>query len=195
MRLVFYEGSQPQMLLARICEFSPLGVHTDDDRAELLVPGRRVLLIAQVSGGFSRTEGEVEKAVRSGTGWRIEVAGCGWEALDRRRYPRHPVRIPLSLRTVSEFDGEVRFGHTEATTEDLSIGGAWVRGPYPAVVGSLVEAESVLRPGVTARFLGIVVRANGNGCALEFLDYPGASRYHLHAFLSTAGRHGIVDPR
>ena len=69
------------------------------------------------------------------------------------------------------------------TTEDLSLGGAWVRPEQALAPGLLVQVTAQLDEQ-EVRFLALVARDAGeDGVGLEFLDYVGGARYYLHGFL------------
>ena len=74
--------------------------------------------------------------------------------------------------------------NTFSVTENLSLGGAFVIASRTLGKGSLVEVNMQLGPQ-GSRILGIVVRAeDGQGFAVQFMDFVGAARHYLHNFLA-----------
>lgn len=182
--LVFYDEGRAHIVGSEISSLKPFTLSSTDPHTALLKEGRRVMMIFQREGRFARAEAEVRAATQDEQAWRVEALHYGWEEVDRRRYPRYMASVVLSLRAVAEREGQIRFSCFEVQTEDLSLGGAWVATSNPLPAGSLVEVEAVLRPGEHVRILALVVRSSDTGMALDFLDYIGASRYYLHAFLN-----------
>jgi hypothetical protein len=95
--------------------------------------------------------------------------------------------VPISIRAVTESNDGPALTLIEGCTEDVSIGGAWVKSPQTLPSASLVEVTTALG-GSTIRALSLVKWAdrdhNGLGFGVEFLDFLDGSRYALHQFLN-----------
>ena len=184
--IVFYEEYTPCALSATISSVKPFAAATSEAGAARLKPGQRVMLVLQSGPKYAKAEAEVVSCATEGGEWRIEVGHFGWEEVDRRRFPRHKVQIPISLRSVVETNGDAEVRVFAGTTEDISLGGVWVRPDEPLEPGALVELNGTL-DGQEVRILSIVARDAGeNGVGLEFLDFVGGARYFLHAYIERA---------
>ncbi len=184
--LVFYVEGHPVGMTGHVEQQDPFCLHTDDENAALLETGRRAMLIIQNGRDFSKAEAELF-AHKTEHGWVITASSFGWETVDRRRYPRYPVNVNITVRAVLEEEGEAQLVTITGMTEDISIGGAWVKTPETLKGGSLVEVSTDLG-GTQIRALSIVKWADsdhsGLGFGVEFLDFLGGSRYALHQFLT-----------
>lgn len=186
--VVFYQNGQPMALAASVSSQKPFAITTNDANARMLEIGKRALLIMQDQGAVAKAEAQVMSVTASGDEWHIEIGKFGWEEVDRRRYPRHPVQIPVTVKAVLERNGNAQLKYVEAVTEDLSLGGAWIKSEDHLKTGSLVEFQAELFNGETVRVLAIVAwSADGEqGVGLEFVDFLGGSQYHLHSYLTKA---------
>ena len=185
--MVFYVGGQPVALAASVSKASPVTLLTTDRSALLMEVGKRALLILQERGQFAKAEAQVTSCEPCSDGWKIEVGQFGWEEVDRRRYPRHILQIPVVVKAVLERDGSAQLKYVAGETIDISLGGAWITAEDVLVPGSLVEFQAELGSGGHLRALAIVAwNAEKVGVGLEFVDFLGGSRYYLHSFLSKA---------
>ena len=183
--LVFYLNAQPVAIAASVAKQTPLTLNTTDRNASLLEVGKRALLILQDRGQFAKAEAQIISCEPFSEGFRIEAGQFGWEEVDRRRYPRYEVEIPVTVKAVIENNGSAQLKYVQATTLDMSLGGAWVRAEDELAPGSLVEFQADLGTGEHMRVLAIVAWSNNkDGLGLEFVDFLGGSRYYLHNFLS-----------
>jgi hypothetical protein len=185
--VVFYVNSQPVPLAATVSKHTPLTFITKDRSALLMEVGKRALLILQESGQFAKSEAQITSCEPCSEGWKIEVGQFGWEEVDRRRYPRHEVKMPITVKAVMEQDGGVKLRYVKGETIDVSLGGTWIKTDEELIAGSLVEFQAELGSGEHMRALAIVAwKTEEEGVGLEFVDFLGGSRYYLHAFLSKA---------
>ncbi len=185
--LVFYVNAQPVALAATVCRANPLTVTTNDRSALLVEVGKRTLLILQDTGQFAKAEAQVTKCEPCADGWKIEVGQFGWEEVDRRRYPRYAIQIPIVVKAVMERNGSAQLKYVQGETIDVSLGGTWIKATDDLTPGSLVEFQAELGSGEHMRALAIVAwRAEEVGIGLEFVDFLGGSRYYLHNYLSKA---------
>ncbi len=187
--LVFYSDAQPNAILATVEGTHPFVLRTADDQAAQLKSIRKVMLVSQEGPKLLRAEAHIEHCVDSSNGWRIEVGFLRWEQVDRRRHPRYNIELPVAIRAIQEEeDGTAIVRLFQGTSVDVGLGGAWVTMQELPEQGSLVEFSSDLPSGDAVRALAIVVHAcpERQGVGLEFLDYIGGARYHLHNFLSKA---------
>lgn len=181
--IVFYEEFTPFALTTTLVSVKPFAATTDEAGAARLNSGQRVMLVLQSGPKYAKAEAEVVACSNENGTWRIEVGHFGWEEVDRRRFPRHAVQLDVALRSVLETESGVEVHQFTGTTEDISLGGIWVRPNQPMIPGSLVELNLTL-DGQPLRILSIVARDAGeSGVGLEFLDFVGGARYYLHGFL------------
>ncbi len=183
--LVFYLNAQPVAIAASVAKQTPLTLSTSDRNASLLEIGKRALLILQEGGQFAKAEAQIISCEPFAEGWRIEAGQFGWEEVDRRRYPRYHIEIPVTVKAVVENNGAAQLKYVKAQTVDMSLGGAWVKAADDLAPGSLVEFQAELAHGEHMRVLAIVAwSSEKEGLGLEFVDFLGGSRYYLHNFLS-----------
>jgi hypothetical protein len=147
---------------------------------------RKVILVSNEGGVFLRGEGEVVSVHQAGIHSRMELSRVSWEELERRRYPRIDVKLPVSLRAVYERNGDTVISVVEGVTEDLSVGGSRVKVDTPILVGSLVEFLAQLEGDDMVRALGIVAHSDtGYTIGIGFLDYVGGTRIKLEDYLQS----------
>lgn len=185
--IIFYVDGRPVAVYGEVTQAEPFTVWTHNDGAMHLSEGRRAMLVIFDGTDFNKAEAELHSEPGDG-GWTVVAKSFGWESVDRRRYPRFDVHVPISVRAVLELDNGPSVARIEGTTEDLSIGGAWVKTQHAIPSASLVEVTAELDHGVVIRALSIVKWAdrehNGVGFGVEFLDFLDGSRYALHQFLN-----------
>lgn len=187
--VVFYNENKPMAVTASVQTGKPFTLSTNDKNASALAAGRRAMLILQDGLNFAKAEAQISDCRQDGDAWVIEAGDFGWEEVDRRRYPRYTVALPVQVRAVVEVEGGAELMHFAGVTEDMSLGGAWVRSESRLDSGSLVEFQTDLTPGTTIRCLAIVAWSSSDsqdGFGVEFLDFLGGSRYYLHGFLRNA---------
>lgn len=98
-------------------------------------------------------------------------------ALTRRRFERHPLRLPVTVA----WDGR-RYA---TTTRTLALGGLFVPHPDPPEPGTRVAVVLTLTSAQETEELslaGEVVYVTGDGMAIKFLDVPPAQRGRLRAY-------------
>lgn len=185
--VVYYLNSHPIALAATVTSQEPLTLSTSDRSASELSAGNRALLIIQDGANFAKAEAEITRCEQFAGGWRIEAGQFGWEEIDRRKYPRYPAELPVTVKAVLERDGSPKLKYVSGVTVDMSLGGAWIRTQDVLALNSLVEFNAELGEGHQLRTLAIVAWSHDEfNFGLEFVDYLGASRYHLHNFLAKA---------
>ncbi len=184
--LVFYEDTTPHALTTVVGSLKPFATVTSEPAAERLHKGQRVVLIFEAAETYARAEAEVTQCTNEGGAWRVEVGHFGWEEVDRRRFARYKRRLDVRLRSVQETDDGAVVLQFEGWTEDLSLGGAWIRSDARIEPGSLMEFSAMI--GLQqVRILALVAREAGEGgFGVEFLDFVGSARYFLHGFLESA---------
>ena len=184
--IIFYVDGQPIALTGEVRKAEPFTVWTNGEGASHLLEGRRAMLVVQNGRNFNKAEAELHSDPL-GDGWEVVARSFGWESVDRRRYPRFEIGVPISIRAVTESADGPKLTVIEGTTEDLSIGGAWVKSKSTLPSASLVEVTVHLN-GAAIRALSLVKWADkdhdGLGFGVEFLDFLDGSRYALHTFLN-----------
>ncbi len=185
-RLVFYTKQGSVSIKARVARVEPLTVSFVGADAKLVNEDDRMLLIVLNKGGCFRAEAVVKKVSGKDGDWSVELSDELWEEMDRRRYPRHTVEIPVELRAIQESGGSCSVQVFKGETIDLSVGGAWVHLDEPVEPGTLVEVQISLTDKEHARVLGLVAHKTSHlvGFGIEFMDYIGSARYTLHNYLT-----------
>ncbi len=187
LRMIFYAEEGAVAVSAKIKSLQPLVATTPDNHALMAKKGVRAMLIMTDRGQYLKAESEVVNVERNGE-IEISLADQLWEVVDRRRYPRYEVKLPVHFRAIREIEGEAVVRDYNGSTQDISIGGAWVELEETIEQGSLIEFQATLNPYDQIRVLAIVAYADpeGKGYGVEFLDYIGSARYTLHNFLIQA---------
>jgi c-di-GMP-binding flagellar brake protein YcgR len=147
------------------------------------------MLVVQAGKTLYKAEADVNSCEKSEDGiWTVNAGNVLWQLVDRRRYPRYAMKLPVKLRFVHETEGAAQITEFEGTTDDLSLGGAWVTTNEDVELGTLIEFQAALSPNEYVRALAVVAHATEQrvGIGIEFLDYVGGARYNLHTFLSKA---------
>jgi hypothetical protein len=185
--IVFYVDGLPVAISGELASADPFEVWTKTEAAAKLALGRRAMVVVQSGKEFHKAEAELHAEQQDG-GWRVWAKSFGWESVDRRRYPRYEMQLPVTLRAVLESDNGIELTQIEGVTEDVSIGGLWVKAPRTLAGSSLAEVSVELSPNSWIRALSLVKWAdssdNGLGFGVEFLDFLDGSRYALHQFLT-----------
>lgn len=145
-----------------------------------------VIVLSTSPSAFAKATDRCESVTHISGATEIQFGEVTWNAGDRRMYPRWNIATHMTMRAVTEGDSGPTLCDFNGVTSDISLGGVWIDCDAPLPSGSLVQTELVLNPREVIRVLGIVVRtdAERNGFGVEFLDFVGASRYHLHEFLA-----------
>jgi hypothetical protein len=184
---VFYVDTQPYYAYCRVVSTHPFKIECAEEQAALLSPATRLMLVFEGAKGFSRAVSTVRDIRQIEGGCVIDAEEPTWELLEKRCYPRHEVRVPVSVRTAIETNGQAEFAVVDGHTENVGLGGAWINIGRPLSNGNLVEVLMRIQPTIEVRILGIIVRSESEqGFAVQFLDYIGSARYHLHNFLNQA---------
>lgn len=184
--LVFYEDTTPHALSTIVGSVRPFATVTHEPAASRLAPGQRVMLIFENGAKYAKAEAEVTACSEENGAWRVEVGHFGWEEVDRRRFTRHKLHLDVKLRSVQETDEGAAVIQFDGLTEDVSLGGAWIKSDTKIAAGSLMEFSTMIG-SQHIRVLSIVARdAGAGGFGVEFLDFVGSARYLLHGFLEPA---------
>lgn len=186
--VLFYVEDRPVAVNGLVTSLSPFTIESGDSSAEWLSEPRRAMLIARKDSEFSKAEAELS-ATCEGTNWKIVASDFGWEQVDRRRYPRYELQIPVTVRAVIESGNTAELKYLEATSEDVSLGGAWLKSSQKLPSGILVECQIAMPNGVNLRVLSTIRWSDTlekTGFGVEFLDFLGGSRQALQQFLSQA---------
>lgn len=186
--VLFYVDGKPTALRATVTNVSPFQMTTSDPGAKLLGSNLRAVLIIQKGNEFSKAEALLSVSGAEGQ-WDLSASEFGWEEVDRRRYNRHNLNLKVSVRGVMETNGTVELKSLECVTEDVSLGGAWLKTSERLESGLLVEFQLETPSHGSVRALSIVRWADTlekDGFGVEFIDFVGGSRKSLHSLLSKA---------
>lgn len=186
--ILFYVEDRPVAVNGVVVSLNPFTIESNDSSAQWLSENRRAMLIARKDSEFSKAEAELT-AVCEGAKWTITADSFGWEQVDRRRYPRFEFQIPVTVRAVIESGNSAELKYLEAVTEDVSLGGAWLKSEQKLPSGILVECQIGLPAGTKLRVLSTIRWADTlekTGFGVEFLDFLGGSRQSLQQYLAQA---------
>lgn len=186
--ILFYVEDKPVAVNGTVTSLEPFAMKSTDPSAEWLKDGLRAMLIARWEDEFSKAEAHLT-AKSSGNGWAITAQEFGWEQVDRRRYPRFNMEIKATLRAVIEQNGYAELRYIEAVTEDLSLGGAWLKTNESLPSDILVEFQATMPDGKQLRILSNVKWSNTaekSGIGVEFIDFLAGSRQQLQLFFAKA---------
>jgi hypothetical protein len=187
---VFFENGRPLVTFCSVYSEAPLVLKTRDEMAQTLEFPRNCVLVHQQEGRLLKGDAEVLSCHPERDAFLLPIKAIEWEDLDRRSHPRIDVAVPVALRAVHDLHGSVAINIYQGATLDLSLGGALVSVKPQVAVGSLVEFQATLGPDEVIRTFGVVAHSSeSNGTiGIEFLDYVGAARVELDAFLEQAAR-------
>ena len=180
----FMIGGRPMAISCLVTSEAPLYLFTKDLRVldiEYPVP---VILVWHRGLDVLKGEAEAVGTMPWKTGNVLEIRRTNLKEVDRRVYPRFAVRVPVSLRSVSDIQTSTVISVCQGETKDLSLGGAWIAMDPPLAKDSLVEFKCEL-DGEQIRALGLVVHENVEGLSngIEFMDFFDDSREKLYAAL------------
>ncbi len=177
---------------ALVTSEAPLVLFTRDARVEAVELPRSVVLVWHRGCEVVKGEAEAIEVRPWRTGFAIEIRRTSWADVDRRVYPRTSVRLPVNLRAVHDMRGATVISLYQGTTEDVSMGGAWVHVQPQIAMGSLVECQmdtGEAKDGGAGRVQAFAMVAHESpergGIGLEFLDFLGDSRGVFDGFLAT----------
>lgn len=183
-RMVFFTDLGSVAVRGTVRSILPLSIIVSGAEAGLVGEGNRVLLIMNFKQEFFKAEANVARGSHEAQDWVFELANEHWEEVDRRRYPRYPVEVPVQLRAIQELGGMTDIRTFEGKADDLSVGGAWVSVDGEVASGTLVEFQATLSPTERIRMMGLVAHVDDDGFGVEFIDFVGSSRYVLHSYLT-----------
>lgn len=186
--VLYYVDGRPRALRGTVQHDAPLRIETQDESSSFFQQPARAIILIQRSNEFAKAEANISSTQINGL-WVLQADDFGWEKVDRRRYLRVPMQIRMNVRTVLETNEGVMLQSVDCQTQDLSIGGAWVRSGVTLEPGSLVECTGMAPSQGEFRAFGVVRWADSgekDGFGVEFLDLIGASRRILHNFLAEA---------
>ena len=187
--VVFYSDGEPRVIQAQVGKGQPFAIEAKEAALSELEKESKIVILLHEAGTVHKAEAKVTASSVEDGLYRLELHSVFWQESDRRRYPRYGFKIPITLRVVTEQnDGTTHIREVRGETEDISLGGAWVKTKDLVERGALVEFRAILTETESVRALAVVVHSNParNGMGIEFLDYVGGARYHLHTFLSRA---------
>ena len=179
------DGRLRNAVMATVESEAPLWLETPAGTIPSLECPRSVILVHQSGPRYMRGDAELLSLHKTSERCRLEISRVSWEDVNRRKYPRVPVKLSASLRAVHESRGETVVSVVDGLTEDLSIGGSKVWVSQPIIEGSLVEFYAHLNDVDSIRALGIVAHvAEDSHIGIAFLDYVGAARTKLEDFVN-----------
>jgi hypothetical protein len=182
---LFGEARLKNAAFSTVCSEAPLYLDCVAADVQRIKFPRKVVLVSFENGRLLRGEAEALSVQKIGGNARLELSKVVWEDLERRRFPRVDVQLPVSLRAVYEHNGDTVVSVVDGQTIDLSVGGSLVKVETPLIKGSLVEFLIQFNSEEAVRALGVVAHTEDEKTmGICFLDYVGAARTHLEDFLT-----------
>lgn len=162
----------------------PLQIFTKDPRISGVNYPQSVVLVWHREESVMKGEAEVVSAEPHKAGYLLTIQRTHVAEVDRRVYPRFPIEIPVSIRSVCDVRESQVIALSLGVTKDLSLGGAWVDVQPTVPMGSIVEFHLKV-DGQDMSALAMVAHDNPNrgGNGLEFIDFYGDSRDRFTEFL------------
>ncbi|BBO23917.1 MAG: PilZ domain-containing protein [Armatimonadetes bacterium] len=186
--LVCYIDGEPRCVDSEIVQFDPIVVRCP--RASLHDVPQSGRIMAIIGEGYDpkRVDFHVNRVWTEDGATLIEGRNASWSTVDRRRFPRYELRIPLSLRVVSSEADGIKMKEWHGETIDISMGGAWLSGDVDVNKGTLVQTQIQLGGSEPLRVLSMVAwkEDDRSSFGITFLDFIGAGSYVLHQYLNTA---------
>ncbi len=187
--VVTYGDETARLTHGELLQFEPLVLRiTEPDPLPFLPEGKAMLIVRGITPPW-RGRTTVASCEPDGGALVVAFNETSWEMEDRRKFPRVPVRLPVELRLVHEQPESLSFTEAKGITEDLSLGGAWLKMETPVPVGTLVEFRWSPEPGKTVRSLAIVLHEkpeHQGGVGIEFVNFIGEGKSALATFLDKA---------
>ncbi len=109
--------------------------------------------------------------------------------VEKRAYPRVPVKLPVKYRLVDDMAGiqsilEMRKTETNTNTNDISLGGMYIVSDQKLTVGNILHLDITL-PGKAKRLaaFGEVVWSKDSGAGLRFMMIKSEDLEALKSFM------------
>jgi len=184
----FFVNGKPMAISCLVTAEAPLFLFTKDPRVTGLSFPQSVILVWHRGDDVIKGEATVVGIKPFKAGYSLELKQTDWKEVDRRVYPRHTVRLPVSLRAVQDVRGSTIFTVFQGETLDISLGGALVILDQQIPRGSLIEFNTTLPGGESLKAFAIVAQQNksNGGTGIEFLDFIGPMRAKLESFFDQA---------
>lgn len=180
------DGRLRNAVMTTVASEAPLWLEAPLGTIPNLECPRNVILVHHAGPRYLRGDGELVSIHKDSDTFRLELSKVAWEDVNRRRYPRVPVKLSVSLRAVHESRGETTVSVVDGLTEDMSVGGSKVWVSQSILEGSLVEFYAHLNDVDSVRALGVVAHVGSDSSVgIAFLDYVGAARTKLEEFVNS----------
>lgn len=184
--LIGMRDGVPRTAIGTVCSEAPLIVEISVSDTEWAAKGESLKVLFQNSGNFETVDSNILSVTKFSGKVRIELEHVTWEKSNRRNYERKVAKVLTKCRFVTEDSEGVRIKEFTVTTNDISLGGAWVQADAEICKGTIFNCELSVGPDSTVKVLGVVawVDPNGKGFGVEFLDFLGGSYQVLQGFMS-----------
>lgn len=185
---VYNEGGVPRVANVRIETDNPFTILLPTSEwSGAIQPGTRISVIGKSPEGGAHSDATVGEVVKYGLNSVVTLTGVDWNPFERRRAPRYPVNLGAEMTIVSENSGLPEFNRIHGTIIDLSSVGCRIASDVPLEPATLVAAAVLPEGWEPLRMLSVVTRTfdDPEGCALEFFDYVGATRFKLNEYIES----------
>ena len=186
--LVSYRDEWARLYHGTVACLAPFSVIVGSDESNILAANSNAMLLTCSEHNPYKAQVQVSSAHTVAEGIRLEFESFDWEKVDRRKYPRIPMKLPVELQLVEETESGPKISTRHAFTEDMSLGGAWVQMDNPLPKDALVEFRTWPSTGSFVRSLAVVMHSSieRQGIGLEFVTFIGPSKLALEEFLNAA---------
>jgi hypothetical protein len=183
--LIWYDNGEPRSLIATVQQAEPLIVEVNDLSIESVPTNHPMKILVQNTGVFETADSVVGSVTKVGGRWRVALGALTWQKSDRRSHKRHPAKLMVKCRFVSEDSSGASIKEFTVTSKDVSMGGAWIASDSDIATGSILNVELSTSPTSHVRALAVVAwnDPNGRGFGIEFLDLIGSSKTSLLGFI------------
>ncbi len=184
--LIGIRNGEPRTAIGTVCAEVPLIVEISVSDTDWATKGESLKVLFQNSGNFETVDSNILSVTKFSGKVRIELEHVSWEKSNRRSYERKIAKVLTKCRFVSEDSDGICIREFTVTTNDISLGGAWVQADAEICKGTIFNCELSVGPDSIVKVLGVVawVDPNGKGFGVEFLNFLGDSYSILQSFIS-----------
>jgi hypothetical protein len=185
---VYNDNGAPRVGNVRIESEEPMTVLLPaSDWGQSMTPGTKVSLVGKGPNGGAHADATITQMTKYGLNLVVELSDVDWTPFDRRRAPRFPVSLESEITVVNENGGIPEFNRVKCNMIDLSSVGCRLQADLEFEPATLLAVAISIPGGEPLRMLSVVTRIFDDpaGCALEFFDFVGTTRFRLDEFLSS----------
>lgn len=148
--------------------------------------GQSVVIVASDDFNMVRCDGTIKKLSKAGTRYFVEVEMTSHEVVERRRFLRVKVNMPVNLVTLEEDStGDAVFNRFSGEFNDLSVGGAWLNTSTNLPIGTVLKWSTETAEDGRLDGLALIVRldSKNGGMGLEFVDLFADAKFRIERII------------